>query len=905
MNCGLKAYRARGRPRPRRSTASCTASSRCSRTSRATAIAELPGQPPAARARPLALRARALPARLPRPAHGLVHGPLPAPAAAPLRRARARCSAASGSRVLVYLTVVKLARARDRQAAAADARRAARRRRHAVLLARPDQRDDHEPPRGARARARAARRARRGSALVARLRVLYFGTYERDYPRNAQVISCLRGAGVEVVERHASVWEGREHKFGARARLGAAARARRGCGCSGGRAATSTRSSSATRGTSTCRRRSAPRAGGRSSSTRSSRSRTRSSPTAGASGRARSPARVLCARSTAQRFAPPTSSSPTRRRTRRFFARARRAARRGLLRRRGGARSSRPAGGSRSAFTCLFVGKLIPLHGLETILEAARLAPELRVPRRRQRPARARCSTQRPANVEWRAVGRVRAAARASCTRAGCALGIFGTSAKARRVIPNKVVPGARLRHAGRHRGHAGRARAARRRTRARCSSRRATPDALADALRRLAADPELARRIAAGGRSRVSRARERGDTRRTMARADRRAPLAVWRRRRRVRGRLRRALDAAPPRRSRPAASTSGTWCRRCGRRRTAIRCASRTSRGEQVLAARRARRPGARCSSRRSGGSGRAPTCCSSRRRSRSRSARCRCTGSRASTSARSARALGFALAYLLYPRDDVARAERVPSRRARDARAAVRVLVPRRGPARAVRGLRAARGDLPRGRSRSSSPGSASGTRSRAAGARAGARSRPRASRGRASRSASSSRTSAAAQTRVRRALQRGARAALARSVRRCSGLDVRPRAACTTCSTLVLPLAGLCLLAPIALAALPGARAEPPLGDADADVDPLPLHRRDHPAARRRGGARRRARPRARWRAAGRVDRARGGAARQLPPRRDPALERACRAARRCRRAPPSSPSTTASRRARSR
>ena len=28
-------------------------------------------------------------------------------------------------------------------------------------------------------------------------------------------------------------------------------------------------------------------------------------------------------------------------------------------------------------FTCLFVGKLIPLHGLETILEAARLAPEL------------------------------------------------------------------------------------------------------------------------------------------------------------------------------------------------------------------------------------------------------------------------------------------------------------------------------------------------------------------------------------------------------------------------------------------------------------------------------------------------------------------------------------------------
>ena len=30
------------------------------------------------------------------------------------------------------------------------------------------------------------------------MRVLYFGTYEQDYPRNAQVISCLRRAGVDV-----------------------------------------------------------------------------------------------------------------------------------------------------------------------------------------------------------------------------------------------------------------------------------------------------------------------------------------------------------------------------------------------------------------------------------------------------------------------------------------------------------------------------------------------------------------------------------------------------------------------------------------------------------------------------------------------------------------------------------
>ena len=47
------------------------------------------------------------------------------------------------------------------------------------------------------------------------LRVLYFGTYERDYPRNAQVIACLRKAGVDVSERHAPVWEGSEHKFAA------------------------------------------------------------------------------------------------------------------------------------------------------------------------------------------------------------------------------------------------------------------------------------------------------------------------------------------------------------------------------------------------------------------------------------------------------------------------------------------------------------------------------------------------------------------------------------------------------------------------------------------------------------------------------------------------------------------
>src|SRR5207247_4099021 len=53
-------------------------------------------------------------------------------------------------------------------------------------------------------------------------KVLYFGTYERDYPRNAQVISCLRRVGVEVRERHEPVWDGRRDSW--KAGVGDAAR---------------------------------------------------------------------------------------------------------------------------------------------------------------------------------------------------------------------------------------------------------------------------------------------------------------------------------------------------------------------------------------------------------------------------------------------------------------------------------------------------------------------------------------------------------------------------------------------------------------------------------------------------------------------------------------------------------
>lgn len=148
-------------------------------------------------------------------------------------------------------------------------------------------------------------------------------------------------------------------------------------------------------------------------------------------------------------------------------------------------------------FTALFVGKLIPLHGLETILAAARLLPEI--------PFRVIGSGQlerqlegRPANVEW-----VRwidyAALPGEYHRAACALGIFGRSEKAARVIPNKAfqalacgtplvtanTPASRellvdgesalLVPAG-------------------------DPEALAEAIGRLAAEPELGDRMSAGG---------------------------------------------------------------------------------------------------------------------------------------------------------------------------------------------------------------------------------------------------------------------------------------------------------------------------------------------------------------------------------------------------------------------
>jgi glycosyltransferase involved in cell wall biosynthesis len=86
-------------------------------------------------------------------------------------------------------------------------------------------------------------------------------------------------------------------------------------------------------------------------------------------------------------------------------------------------------------FVALFVGKLIPLHGIETVLEAARQSPAIsfRLVGSGQVEIRdAPPNVERVAWVEYDELA-------AEYHRCSCALGIFGTSAKAARVIPNKV----------------------------------------------------------------------------------------------------------------------------------------------------------------------------------------------------------------------------------------------------------------------------------------------------------------------------------------------------------------------------------------------------------------------------------------------------------------------------------
>jgi glycosyltransferase involved in cell wall biosynthesis len=269
------------------------------------------------------------------------------------------------------------------------------------------------------------------------VRVLYFGTYERDYPRNAQVISCLRGAGVEVIERHAPVWERSRDNW--TARTGAAVRL----------AAAEARLWWPPRDTYDLVLVGYP---GHFDMPRARR----------AAGR-----RPLV-------FNPLVSLHDTfvddrrRYRPRSFAARVLAAVDRKALRladlvvadtRVNGDFLAGVGGIPRTKvevclvgaedrlfhagwrpdepFRCLFVGKLIPLHGVETILEAARLLPEIafRVVGSGQLDE---LLEARPANVEWIPWVNYEELPR-ELWGCGCALGVFGVSDKAQRVIPNKA----------------------------------------------------------------------------------------------------------------------------------------------------------------------------------------------------------------------------------------------------------------------------------------------------------------------------------------------------------------------------------------------------------------------------------------------------------------------------------
>lgn len=269
------------------------------------------------------------------------------------------------------------------------------------------------------------------------MHVLAFGTYQRDYPRNAQVRACLRTAGVEVTERHVDLWDGRREAWTtgveslARVALGQARLAAR-------------------------------RVDGADALL------------VGYPGHVDMAAAKIAARGRPIVFDPLVSLYDTLVSDRSRFRPDSQAGRALLRLDRAAFRSAdivvadtaanalfyaeklgvdgakirvclvgaedrlfHPGAASAGAFRVLFVGKLIPLHGLDTILEAAALAPD--VPFRIVGSGQLRALLDgAPANVEhvpWVEYPLLPGELRS----AGCALGVFGTSDKTARVIPNKA----------------------------------------------------------------------------------------------------------------------------------------------------------------------------------------------------------------------------------------------------------------------------------------------------------------------------------------------------------------------------------------------------------------------------------------------------------------------------------
>lgn len=162
----------------------------------------------------------------------------------------------------------------------------------------------------------------------------------------------------------------------------------------------------------------------------------------------------------------------------------------------------RPAWQRPEDFHVLFVGKLAPLHGLDLILEAARRLPDVsfRIVGTGQVTD---VLATRPSNVEhvpWVEYEHLPDL----YARAGCSLGVFGSSGKAQRVIPHKtfqaLAVGAPVITAD---TPAAREMLVDRRD---CLFVEHTPESLAQAIVALRDDQALAERIAAGGRATFER---------------------------------------------------------------------------------------------------------------------------------------------------------------------------------------------------------------------------------------------------------------------------------------------------------------------------------------------------------------------------------------------------------------
>jgi glycosyltransferase involved in cell wall biosynthesis len=269
------------------------------------------------------------------------------------------------------------------------------------------------------------------------VRVLYFGTYERDYPRNAQVISCLRRVGVEVLERHAPVWERQRHKFSPGIRTLARA------------AGAEARLALASAEDADVLLVGYPGHLDMVSAKRAARGRpVVLNPLVSLEDTMVADRRVVSPRSpmaTALRMVDRVAFrwadlvvADTAAHGRYFLEHFALTEDRVDVCFVGAEdRLFRPGARDTSAFHALFVGKLIPLHGLETILGAAALCPdiEFRIVGSGQLDD---VLSSRAANVvwdRWTEYERLPDLYRS----AGCALGIFGVSEKAARVIPNKA----------------------------------------------------------------------------------------------------------------------------------------------------------------------------------------------------------------------------------------------------------------------------------------------------------------------------------------------------------------------------------------------------------------------------------------------------------------------------------